>query len=357
MARIELRGLSCRYGSHIALHPLDLEMRDGEFVTLLGPSGCGKTTTLRLIAGFAAPDAGEILVDGQLLSSPARTVAPERRQMGMVFQSYALWPHLTVFENVAFGLRVQRLPTRSLRERTERSLALVGLDGLGGRYPAALSGGQQQRVALARSLVTEPSILLLDEPLSNLDVALRERMRDEIKELHGRTGITFIYVTHDQAEAIAMSDRIAVMEGGRLRQYAPPLEIYEHPADRFVAGFMGAANLLDGVIDGGRVTLSDGTRLAVPLPETVRAGGAVTVMVRPEDIGIARAAEGHGDAIPGVIEQANLLGPTMEYRVRCGGQSIRVHARRDERHAQGEAVVLLIRPERCVVVPPDRARP
>ncbi|MGH7123903.1 MAG: ABC transporter ATP-binding protein, partial [Stellaceae bacterium] len=235
MAQISIRGLAKHFEAHHAVHGLDLDIQDKEFVTLLGPSGCGKTTTLRLLAGLVAPDAGEISIDGRVVSSSRRVLPPERRQMGMVFQSYALWPHMSVFENVAFGLTLKRVSRNEVRERVERVLAMVGLEGLGERVPNALSGGQQQRVALARSLVVEPDILLLDEPLSNLDVKLRERMRGELKELQRRTGITFIYVTHDQAEAIALSDRIAMLDGGVLLQFASPIEIYERPANRFVA--------------------------------------------------------------------------------------------------------------------------
>ena len=356
MARIELRGVTRRYGPHVALQPLDLEIRDGEFVTLLGPSGCGKTTTLRLIAGFAAPDGGEIRIDGAVLSSAGGAVPPERRHMGMVFQSYALWPHMSVFENVAFGLRVQKVKAASLRDRVGRVLEMVGLAGFDRRLPAALSGGQQQRVALARSLVTEPSILLLDEPLSNLDVALRERMRDEIKELHRRTGITFVYVTHDQAEAIALSDRIAVMESGRLCQYATPLELYEHPADRFVAGFLGAANLLDGVATApGTVTLASGAALSVALPAGTEPGAAVTIMIRPEDVAITAAPGGPG-VLTGTVEQSSLLGHAMEYRVRCADTVLRVHTRRGVRHEDGSSVSVTIPPEHCAIVPAGGSR-
>ena len=366
VASIAIRGLSRRFGSHAAVSPMDMDVADGEFVTLLGPSGCGKTTTLRLLAGFMAPDAGEIRVDGRLLSSPAGVVPPERRQMGMVFQSYALWPHLSVFENVAFGLRVQRLAGDAVRGRVDRALELVGLAGLGARSPQALSGGQQQRVALARSLVTEPAILLLDEPLSNLDVKLRERMRDELKALQRRTGITFVYVTHDQAEAIAMSDRIAVMEGGVLRQYATPLDIYERPADRFVADFMGAANLLDGTVemapdgapdgtaDGagrGRVRLAGGQALLMALPAGLPVGSAATVMLRPEDLELAATDAGRTNALAATVVQASLLGHAMEYQVKVGEAEVRVHARRDSGHKTGQAVFLVAPPERCVLVP------
>ena len=222
MAHIVIEELNKSFGRHHVLQDLSLAIEEKEFVTLLGPSGCGKTTTLRLLAGFLVPDGGEIRVAGQLLSSPRTTIPPERRRMGMVFQNYAIWPHMSVFDNVAFGLKLARLGRATIGERVARVLAAVGLEGLEGRHPAQLSGGQQQRVALARSLVVEPSILLLDEPLSNLDAKLRERMRGELKSLQRRTGITFVYVTHDQAEAMALSDRIAVFHQGVLQQYGAP---------------------------------------------------------------------------------------------------------------------------------------
>ncbi|HEU5319742.1 MAG TPA: ABC transporter ATP-binding protein, partial [Methylomirabilota bacterium] len=216
MAGIQIEGVTKRFGTVAAVRDLSLEVRDREFVTLLGPSGCGKTTLLRLVAGFMAPDAGAIRVGGQTLSTPGAVVPPERRGMGMVFQNYAVWPHKTVYQNVAFGLEVRRVGRAEIRGRVARVLELVNLGGLERRYPSQLSGGQQQRVALARSLVVEPGILLLDEPLSNLDAKLRERMRWELKDLQRRTGITFVYVTHDQSEAMALSDRIAVMHQGEV---------------------------------------------------------------------------------------------------------------------------------------------
>ncbi len=221
----------------------------------LGPSGCGKTTTLRLLAGFLAPDGGTITVGGDVLSSPAGVVPPERRRMGMVFQNYAVWPHMSVVENVAFGLRYARVDRRDRKSRVDQILAAVGLEGLEDRHPGQLSGGQQQRVALARSLVVEPSILLLDEPLSNLDAKLRERMRSELKSLQRRTGITFIYVTHDQAEAMALSDRIAVFHRGKVLQVGSPRDVYERPANLFVADFMGQVNQVPvTIVSRGRET-------------------------------------------------------------------------------------------------------
>ncbi len=251
MAAITIRGLSKSYAGTdgpAAISDLTLDIADGQFVTLLGPSGCGKTTTLRLIAGFITPDAGTIHADQRLVSSPERVMPPEERGMGMVFQNYAVWPHKTVYENIVFGLKLRRVKAQEARTRVESALSLVNLTGLEHRLPSELSGGQQQRVALARSLVVEPSILLLDEPLSNLDAKLRERMRVELKELQRRTGITFVYVTHDQAEALALSDKIAVIHSGRLVQFGTPREVYGRPANRVVADFMGLVNLLPATV-------------------------------------------------------------------------------------------------------------
>jgi iron(III) transport system ATP-binding protein len=304
MAGIAIRGLSKSFGardaSFAAVADLDLEIKDNSFVTLLGPSGCGKTTTLRLIAGYIVPDKGTIEVDGRVLSSPGAVVSPEARGMGMVFQNYAVWPHKTVFENVVFGLKLRRIPTAAAKKQVETALALVNLSGLEGRYPNELSGGQQQRVALARSLVVEPSILLLDEPLSNLDAKLRERMRTELKELQRRTGITFVYVTHDQAETLALSDHVAVMSGGRLQQYGTPFEVYAHPANRMVADFMGLVNLVPGKVralanGGGTVEISPDLTLDVAALDGLKPGESVDVAIRPENIRLtARASEASG---------------------------------------------------------------
>src|SRR5499433_427727 len=272
MTSVTIKGLSKSYGGAdaAAVNDLDLDIGDNSFVTLLGPSGCGKTTTLRLIAGYMKPDAGTIHVGERLLSSPDGVVPPEHRGMGMVFQNYAVWPHKTVFENVVFGLKLRKVPAAKAREQVAATLALVNLSGLEARLPSQLSGGQQQRVALARSLVVEPEILLLDEPLSNLDAKLRERMRWELKDLQRRTGITFVYVTHDQAEAMALSDRIGVMHAGELLQCGEPREVYSHPANQTVADFMGLVNTIPGRVvraagDLSLVAIGDRTlTLSVP---------------------------------------------------------------------------------------------
>jgi spermidine/putrescine transport system ATP-binding protein len=239
---VELREVSKRFGEVEAVHQVSLQIREGEFFSLLGPSGCGKTTTLRMIAGFERPDAGEILIRGQRMNE----VPPFHRPVNTVFQHYALFPHMTVFENVAFGLEMKRLPREEIRRRVAEALRLVRLTGLENRYPRQLSGGQQQRVALARALVNRPAVLLLDEPLGALDLKLRKEMQLELKNLQHQVGITFIYVTHDQEEAMTMSDRIAVMNQGRVLQVGTPVEIYERPATRFVADFIGETNFLEG---------------------------------------------------------------------------------------------------------------
>src|SRR6202008_3294313 len=283
-----------------AVADLDLDIKDNEFVTLLGPSGCGKTTTLRMIAGYIVPDSGTIHVGNRLVSAPGSVMPPDQRGMGMVFQNYAVWPHRTVFENVVFGLKLRRVGGTEARERVGRTLALVNLTGLEDRLPGELSGGQQQRVALARSLVVEPKILLLDEPLSNLDAKLRERMRAELKQLQRRTGITFIYVTHDQSEALALSDRIAVIHGGRLQQLGTPQEVYARPASRVVADFMGLINLLPATViakDSDRASLqaAGGWTTVADVPATAVPGRRVEIAIRPENIRLER----HTDAAQG----------------------------------------------------------
>src|SRR3954454_9184792 len=291
MAGITIRGLSKSFGANAevaAVNDIDLDIKDNSFVTLLGPSGCGKTTTLRLLAGYIIPDHGTIEVGGRQLSSAGAVVPPESRGMGMVFQNYAVWPHKTVFENVVFGLKLRKVPATEARKKVENTLAMVNLSGLGNRYPNELSGGQQQRVAPARSLVVDPDILLLDEPLSNLDAKLRERMRSELKELQRRTGITFVYVTHDQAEALALSDQIAVMSAGRVQQFGSPFDVYAHPSNRMVADFMGLVNLVPGTVrsvaDGRASVVAGDLTLDVAAPAGFALGESVDVAIRPENI-------------------------------------------------------------------------
>jgi iron(III) transport system ATP-binding protein len=361
MAGITIRGLSKRFGAGsadvAAVADLDLDIKDNQFVTLLGPSGCGKTTTLRLIAGYITPDAGTIEVAGRLLSSPAAVVPPQARGMGMVFQNYAVWPHKTVFQNVVFGLKLRGLPRAAARQKVEDMLALVNLGGLGERYPGELSGGQQQRVALARSLVVEPGILLLDEPLSNLDAKLRERMRSELKQLQRRTGITFVYVT--QAEALALSDQVAVMSGGRLQQYGTPFEVYARPANRMVADFMGLVNLVPGRIrdlKGGiaNVELTPDLTVAIANSDGLAAGERVEVAIRPENIRLAVPPDPAAGALATVASHV-FLGNISEYEVALpSGPALRVQTHPLQRFKAGETVAIEIDAAQCRAFPRTR---
>ena len=318
-AHVELVDVSKRFGAVEAVASVSLAVPEGQITTLLGPSGCGKTTLLRLIAGFMAPDEGVIRVGATALSTPSGVVPPERRGMGMVFQNYAVWPHKTVYQNVAFGLEVRKVGRSETQTRVSRVLELVNLAGLEGRYPSQLSGGQQQRVALARSLVVEPGILLLDEPLSNLDAKLRERMRWELKELQRRTGITFVYVTHDQSEAMALSDRIAVMHAGEIMQVGAPRAVYARPVNKIVADFMGLVNLIPGKVvragaDGGIVAIGGEQRIEVPLPPGSVAGQAVQVAIRPENLTMIQRPAADG-AVPGRVVEVTFLGNLVDCHV------------------------------------------
>ena len=354
MAFIDIAGIGKRFGEFQALGGIDLAIEVREFITFLGPSGCGKTTLLRILAGFIAPDAGSITVDGQTLSAPGSVVPPEARRMGMVFQNYAVWPHMSVFANVAFGLRIAKLARNAIDERVRRVLSAVGLDGLEGRHPAQLSGGQQQRVALARSLVMEPAILLLDEPLSNLDAKLRERMRTELKDLQRRTGITFIYVTHDQAEAMALSDRIVVFNKGRAQQTGTPRDVYERPANLFVADFMGLVNKISGMAipqsDGSvRMRVGDQMISARAAAGSSIAPGPAIVAIRPEAIrlGAAFAAPGM-NILSGTVAESVFLGNIVDYRIDVGGTMLRVQGGRWENHAPGTAIQLSVPTSECL---------
>jgi iron(III) transport system ATP-binding protein len=295
-----------------AVDDVSLEVRPGELVTLLGPSGCGKTTILRMVAGFEEPTAGDVRLEGQVVTG----VPPHRRPTAMVFQSYAIFPHLSVAENVAFGLRMRGLPAAEVGRRVEAILELVQLGGLGGRTPDRLSGGQQQRVALARAVVVEPKVLLFDEPLSNLDAKLRTEMRGEIRAIQRRVGITAIYVTHDQTEAMALSDRIVVMRAGRIEQIGTPVEIYGRPATRFVADFVGRVNFLPAEPAGdGHVRVRLGGA-AVRLAAAGMAGaGPWLAVLRPEGVGLGRAEGAPPDAPRGRVRRAAFLGPAAEYEV------------------------------------------
>jgi iron(III) transport system ATP-binding protein len=354
MAFIEIKGLDMAFGSFRALKGVNLDIAEREFVTFLGPSGCGKTTMLRALAGFLVPEQGTIRVADKLLTSPAGVIPPERRRMGMVFQNYAVWPHMSVFENVAFGLRIAKVDRRQVQERVARILAAVGLTGLEQRHPGQLSGGQQQRVALARSLVVEPSILLLDEPLSNLDAKLRERMRVELKALQRRMGLTFIYVTHDQAEAMALSDRIVVFNQGAVQQIGAPREIYERPANLFVADFMGLVNrlpatLIEHAAGTARVRVGQHELHATIGPEVAAGLGEVTLAIRPEAIRLGNGAADE-NRLGGTIADATFLGNIIDYQVDIGGVMLRVQGDRQTALVVGARVDLAVPVAECTVM-------
>jgi spermidine/putrescine ABC transporter ATP-binding subunit len=310
-AAIELRGVSKRYREHIALQPVDLEIREGEFFCLLGPSGCGKTTTLNLIGGFVTVSSGEILIEGQR----ADRIPPHKRNVNTVFQNYALFPHLNVYDNVGFGLKMAHVGRREAGPRIKEALTLVGLDEQADRFPAQLSGGQQQRVAVARALVNRPAVLLLDEPLGALDLKLRKRLQIELAQIHREVGTTFVFVTHDQEEAMAMADRIAVMNEGRIEQIGTPEEIYRHPASRFVADFIGESNFLE-VQRGsdGRVVARDGSVVACSAPAGEWHRG--TLMVRPEAVQVT-VGNGHREGLAGRVVRSSFLGSFTRVAVQC----------------------------------------
>src|SRR4051812_10865617 len=294
VASVDLRGLTKHYGNLAVVDDVSLRIAHGLLVCLLGPSGCGKTTTLRLLAGFVEPTAGEIAVGDRVVSSPARTLPPEQRNMSMIFQSYALWPHMTVTENVAYGLTLRKLDKSAIAQKVKGILATTKLEALAARYPGELSGGQQQRVALARALIVEPETLLLDEPLSNLDANLREEMRFEVRRLHDAYRYTTVYVTHDQAEALTTADLIAVMNAGKIEQSGSPEDIYDRPRSEFVARFIGSSNVVRGkALDASRIDFA-----GVPLRcvgEPMTAGKATPVSIRPHDIGISAGKPSQAD--------------------------------------------------------------
>ena len=342
-------------GEVTAVHNVDLEIQKGELVTLLGPSGCGKTTTLRMLAGFEFPTSGRIFLDGREINA----LPPHKRDMSMVFQSYALFPHLTVYENVAYGLNVQRLSQSTIAERVNRVLDLVHLPGYGDRAPGQLSGGQQQRVALARALIMEPKVLLMDEPLSNLDAKLREEMRTEIRRIQKELNITSVYVTHDQIEAMTLSDRIVIMNEGLIEQIGTPVEVYRYPNSRFVANFIGRANFIDGVVlaqNGSRLKVKSlGESIALSnIKRDFREGEDVTLIVRPEMVEIKKK----GGLYSGVIRRAVYLGDMIEYAVEVDGASVlgtETDPHITELFEEGESVTLGFAEDCIQVLPASKA--
>ena len=347
MASVELRGLTKRYGNAAVVDDVSITIEHGHLVCLLGPSGCGKTTTLRLIAGFIEPSEGEIRVGERLLSSPANTLPPERRNMSMIFQSYALWPHMTVAENIIYGLKLRKMDRATIGKKLDAILATTKLAPLAQRYPGELSGGQQQRVALARALIVEPETLLLDEPLSNLDANLREEMRFEVRRLHDAYRYTTVYVTHDQSEAMTTADLIAVMNAGKVEQAGSPEEIYDRPRSEFVARFIGSSNVIKGKgLDAARIDFA-GTALRCS-GETIKNGAATPVSIRPHDIAISAAQRQGENVVPATVVRQVFLGSSRDYMVEAkDGTQLRVLTGAGENIPQGSAVWLHLPPERC----------
>ena len=348
MASVELRGLTKRYGSLAVVDAVSLKIEHGLLVCLLGPSGCGKTTTLRLIAGFVEPSEGEIAVGGRVVSSPKRTLPPESRNMSMIFQSYALWPHMTVADNVAYGLTLRKVSRADIARKVAGILATTKLADLADRYPGELPGGQQQRVSLARALIVEPETLLLDEPLSNLDANLREEMRFEVRRLHDQYRYTTVYVTHDQSEAMTTADLIAVMNGGKIEQLGPPQEIYDAPRSEFVARFIGASNILRGkALDRNHVTVA-GVPLAC-VGADLTPGTEVAISVRQHEARVmATQPAGSDNLLPATVTRNVFLGNTRDYMVELAdGTQLRAVTPPQESIPQGAKVWIELPPARC----------
>ena len=347
MSTVTIKNLTKSFGSSQVLKEFNEVFRDGEFVTLLGPSGCGKTTMLRMIAGFEIPTTGEIWIDDKLVSGGKTFLPPEKRDIGMVFQSYAVWPHMNVFDNVAYPLQIKHVKREEIRTRVDKILETVHLTRYADRLPNQLSGGQQQRIALARALVAEPNLLLLDEPLSNLDAKLRESMRFEIKDITKSLGISVVYVTHDQTEAMAMSDRIFLINNGIVQQSGTPDEIYNHPANQFVADFLGKVDFFKGVAENGTIHLSE-WEADLQYPKMEQSGN-IEVAIRPENIRMSKESDG----IRGKLEKLYYLGDETDCRVRVGKALVRVitdgFSHREFR--EGDTVTLDVR--EFIVFPDD----
>ena len=346
LSSVILRNLTKRYGTQTALDDVTLEIGHGQLVCLLGPSGCGKTTALRLVAGFMSPTAGEISLGDRVVSSPSRTLAPEQRNVSMVFQGYALWPHMTVLQNVAYGLEVRRVDRATIAKKVAAILHTTHLDEVADRYPGELSGGQQQRVSLARALIVEPETLLLDEPLSNLDAGLREEMRFEMRRLHDAYRYTSIYVTHDQGEAMTTADKIAVMNAGHIEQFGSPEEVYEEPRSEFVARFLGGSNILHGkAIDETHVEFAGAAIECCGVP--LAAGRDAAVSIRQHHIDIGSQPAG-GNAVQGTVVRNVFLGSTRDYVVEArDGTHLRITAAPEQSFAPGTPVWVTMPRERC----------
>lgn len=347
---VQLSGVTKRFGNVTAVDAIDLTIDDGEFFALLGPSGCGKTTTLRMIAGLDVPTEGSL----QIFGNEVGTLPPDKRPVNTVFQNYALFPHMSIEANVGFGLKMQKVPKAEIGPRVAEAIGLVQLTGMEKRRPSQLSGGQQQRIALARALVNRPKVLLLDEPLGALDLKLRQGMQEELKSLQREVGITFVFVTHDQEEALTMSDRIAVMDAGRLLQVGSPEEIYEQPANRFVADFIGRSNLLDATIeDAETVCLTNGARLKHA--SDFAAGTAVAVSLRPERAAVHRLEDTPADrpSLEGRIHQVTYLGNSLSYTVRLDWMEVEARTSNhpgDDRFYIGDDVAISWAPDAIAVV-------
>jgi len=317
------------FGANQVVKGVDLAFEKGEFVSLLGPSGCGKTTILRMVAGFEQPSSGDIFVQGQSITG----LAPNQRQIGMVFQAYALFPNMTVADNIAFGLKIAGMAKPQRLIRVDQMLELIGLSGLGQRFPFELSGGQQQRVALARALAPSPQMLLLDEPLSALDAKIRVSLREQIRAIQRELGITTLFVTHDQEEALSISDRIVVMNGGKVDQFGTPFEIYNRPATRFVASFVGQLNTLNAIVAdaaGQRVTIGGASAVIPALPAGVHNGQAIALTMRPEAVGLGASA-GRDIALSGTVSEVHFLGSVIRLKVDLGGNAISLDTFNDQR--------------------------
>ncbi len=355
MSKLQLKNISKSYGSTTVVDDLSLDLHQGELVTLLGPSGCGKTTTLRMIAGFIDLGAGSIAIDGQEISRAGRTVPPEHRGMSMIFQSYAIWPNMTVAENVGFGLKVRGTPADEATRRIAEMLDVVHLGALAHRYPSELSGGQQQRVALARAMVVRPQVLLLDEPLSNLDANLREEMAGEIRRLHDEFRFTTVYVTHDQSEAMTISDRIAVLNLGKLEQIDTPWNLYNRPRTQFVAGFIGRTNLVTAQVSDGRLTMAGLAGVLQPEQAVAAGAGDARVSIRPQSLFLGDEGNGREGAVAmgevSVVSRT-YLGEHWDYVVRpvAGGDVLRVHAPPASLLEVGQRSPLFIDPRGVAVV-------